>query len=422
MNRTTACRSRRVFFASALALVLILGVSPALSAQPAVLDGASLLEDDGPGHLESSTAEALRIGARFYAQDYGVDEKEAMRRLLVQEELSGVLPLLRSAAGERLAGLWIEHEPEYRIVVRLAGTEPVPDGFQTAVQDSPLPVVFETGALVTKQELLTLVDSVTERLMATIPGLMGIDIDVKTGEIVLFVYNEGGLKAATGLQLLKIQDELGQAMRIEELNAPMEDGHTRGGAALSTCTSGFVVESGSTPNGFVTAGHCGDTQTYFEYGGTSYAATFQSEIRDANQDVQWHTTSHTEYPHFYASSTSSYRTVTGLKNRSDQAAGNYVCHRGKTSGYSCGNIQSTSYKPTYTNACNGVTCSSVWIRVTGASLACAGGDSGGPWFNSTTAYGTHKAGSSSGTGQGDCSEAIYMAINYITGLGVSLSF
>jgi hypothetical protein len=202
-------------------------------------------------------------------------------------------------------------------------------------------------------------------------------------------------------------------LRIEEVDAPVGDGHTRGGADLSTCTSGFVVRHPSNGvRGYITAGHCGNNQTYFEFGGTSYSTTFIDEIRDADQDVQWHTTPHIEQPRFYASSTTSHRPLTSRRTRSQQSVGGYVCHRGKTTGYSCGTIQTKTFAPTYTNACPGTTCSSVWVRVSGSSLECFPGDSGGPWFLVFRAYGIYKGQSSSGTTAAGCNWAFYMASNY----------
>ena len=213
---------------------------------------------------------------------------------------------------------------------------------------------------------------------------------------------------------------LGLPVRVESVDAPVEDGHTRGGAHLSDCTSGFVVRHPSTgTRGYITAGHCGNNQTYYEYGGVSYSTPFIGEIRDADQDVQWHTTSHIEFPHFYASSTTSHRSLQAQRNRNSQAVGGYVCHRGKTTGYSCGDIASKTFRPTYTNACPGVTCAAVWIRVEGPSLKCFPGDSGGPWFIAYTAYGIYKGQSSSGTSAAGCNWAFYMAANYF---GIDLVF
>jgi hypothetical protein len=89
-----------------------------------------------------------------------------------------------------------------------------------------------------------------------------------------------------------------------------------------------------------------------------------------------------------------------------------VCKNGKTTGYTCGNISSTTYSPSYvTNA------AATFIRVHESSNGnlSEGGDSGGPWFLVNTAYGTH-----SGSPGANPNDALYMAINYVSSLGVSV--
>lgn len=76
--------------------------------------------------------------------------------------------------------------------------------------------------------------------------------------------------------------------------------------------------------------------------------------------------------------------------------------------------------PTDVQRCRPSTCSSVWIKVSGPNLECNGGDSGGPWFNGSIAYGIYKGQSSTGSTAAACNYAFYMAINYITGMNVTV--
>ena len=52
--------------------------------------------------------------------------------------------------------------------------------------------------------------------------------------------------------------------------------------------------------------------------------------------------------------------------------------------------------------------------MTGAALECYPGDSGGPWFASTVAFGIYMAQISSGTAAGQCTEAVYMTTDTIS--------
>lgn len=360
--------------------------------------------------------------ARSYADEFGVSEEEALRRLRAQEQVSHVTDLLRRATQHRFAGLWIEHQPEFRLIVRLVGDKPVPPGLINAVRRSPIPVFFRTGAAATQVKVLEKVRSSVPWLLTELPDMAGTDMDVRTGEVVLTVYAVGAAREAAKAKGPKLAQQLGHPVRIDVLGTPVENHAVRGGADLTDCTTGFVVANSAGTRGFVTAAHCPNSQTYFDFDGTVSSTTFISEIFDADQDVQWHTTPQTELPEFYADLTTTPRVLTGRRLRSSTAPGNATCHRGSASGYSCGTVQSTTYQPTFSGACNGFTCTATYISVTGANLACDGGDSGGPWFNGQTAFGIHKGGSSTGPAPGQCSFAFYMSTDYLSGLGVSLVY
>lgn len=381
--------------------------------------------DEPPSSQQETITVDLLENAQSYAADYGVPVEEALRRLQVQGALAETLAAIETATRDRFAGAWLEHTPAFRLVVRLTGSDKeLPNEARSLVAQSAVPIEWISGAQAPLSQLVDKLAMAPASLRTRYSQLAGVDIDVKSGEVVLFIEQQDGAKAAQDATAVTIQREaqelLGLPVRVEVVDAPAGDGHTRGGAHLTSCTSGFVVRHPATgTTGYITAGHCGNTQTYFEYGGVSYASTFISEIRDADQDVQWHTTSHPEYPHFYADSTTSYRLLQAQLNRSGQVIGGFVCHRGKTTGYSCGTIASKTFQPTWANACFGVTCASVWIRVQGANLKCYPGDSGGPWFLNNTAYGIYKGQSSSGPAVGNCNWAVYSAADYF---GIPLLF
>jgi streptogrisin C len=147
-----------------------------------------------------------------------------------------------------------------------------------------------------------------------------------------------------------------------------------------------------------------------------------ADIRHADQDVELHTSGYVESAEFYADTTASARILTGKRLQSSTAAGNQVCHRGEATGYSCGLVALTNFKPTYANACGAVTCDSVWVKVNGdAQTACFQGDSGGPVFASQTAFGLLKGTSASGKAKGQCTWFAYMSTDRLP-TGWSLVF
>jgi len=130
-------------------------------------------------------------------------------------------------------------------------------------------------------------------------------------------------------------------------------------------------------------------------------------------------------PEFYAESDINPRTLIGKKSQSATKKGDKVCHRGKTTGYSCGIIYQIDYVP---DVCGGASnCSATWVAVDtppiGASyyLACAAGDSGGPWFSGGLALGImHSA--SSFDELGICLRAVYMSTDRLNALGLELLY
>jgi hypothetical protein len=382
------------------------------------------------------------VAERMYAQQLGIDLTEATRRLHLQEEISGLGDRLEKASDGRFAGGWIEHTPDYHFVVRLTGDAPAPGALERVAKQSPVPVRVRLGATATLAQLVAAVEQLTPMLLSAIPSLNGTDVDVKTGDIVLDlgpdspsddqvmrslpaagITLEQPLDAGAVPQEIRVKlpvagITLGQPLRIKRSEGRYGNQHTYGGAKLSTCTTGFTVKNGSGTKGVLTSAHCDDPQTYYEADGTSYALTFKAAKEDADEDYQWHTNAvHAVYSKFYVDG-SGLRGVTGTKSRANQNVGDWVCHYGKVSLLSCATISSKTFSPG--KICKGATCASTWIKVEGSGLACAGGDSGGPWFYNSTAYGIHKSGASTGPDVGQCSSASFMAIDYISGLGLTV--
>ena len=183
-----------------------------------------------------------------------------------------------------------------------------------------------------------------------------------------------------------------------------------GGLSLSTCTSGFSVENSSGTKGITTAAHCRDEQYY---NGT--LLPWRDASYGGSADVQWHTA-----PGFTVENRIKIglntRNITGTVERDDQPIAAYVCKYGMTTRYGCGRIADKSYTPS--GSCPGAGChwNSTFIRVeasTGQNLS-KGGDSGGPFFSGTQAWGTMmRQLVVSGSSGWIRTDAVYMAVDYI---------
>ncbi len=114
--------------------------------------------------------------AANYAEHYRVPIDEAVRRLERQDEIGRLGALLESKERDTFAGLWIQHEPEYKIVV--AFTRDGEATMERYVRDGPLVDLLEVReARVTLVELQAAQAELGRRLgEAKIPASTGIDV------------------------------------------------------------------------------------------------------------------------------------------------------------------------------------------------------------------------------------------------------
>ena len=66
--------------------------------------------------LTPTPSEALRKDAEAYAKQFGVTVEEAMARMHYQDEIGELNAALQANEADTYGGLWIEHEPDYRVV------------------------------------------------------------------------------------------------------------------------------------------------------------------------------------------------------------------------------------------------------------------------------------------------------------------
>jgi hypothetical protein len=140
-------------------------------------DGAAVSFPANPSPSASAHPDAAA-----YARDFGVSVEEATRRLNIQAELHPLRSSLASAIGNRWAGGWLEHEPEFRFVVRVTGQDVAE--FEAMTADWPLPVHFITGAEFTESEALDGLERINDRLFEAFPSL-GMGWYPQAGEIVI---------------------------------------------------------------------------------------------------------------------------------------------------------------------------------------------------------------------------------------------
>ncbi|HFS0487151.1 TPA: S1 family peptidase [Pseudomonas aeruginosa] len=352
-----------------------------------------------------STEQAFEAEVLEVAKAHKLSPDYARSILNVEAHSAGIVESIRERYKNRLAGIYIEHYPMHRLVVRLTGSDPVP-AQSHKFGDDALVVEFQPGAPHTVAELVTALKTATQGDVASIiPGSHGGYVDERTGDLVIEVMPDAdGEKAAVAASRSKAQQVLGVPVRIEEAEAAEAQAVFGSGTLGEGCTTGFTVNhAASGLQGVLTAGHCQSASgidTYTGIDGATATLGQQGWVQNANADLLWYTgtTGETFGPWFYADA---WRQTTGRRTQGATTVGASFCHYGKNSGYSCGTIHtvyanpgSICGAPNYNSPCN-----ASFVRVGGTNLRCVEGDSGGPWFTAgTLAAGIHFAGVPSGVG------------------------
>ena len=354
--------------------------------------------------------QALTEDAVQYAARFAVSPDEALRRLEAQQASVAATDAIAREFADRLAGISIDNGPDYRIVVLLTGDRPVAQRSADGV-----PIVFRTGTRATHAQALAALRKHLIDVRTELPGMRGAGYDQRTGEVVLLVTTTDA--GRFGLDTIRARAEQvgGVPVRIvvnDLIESNMEvagGGLIRGNAqgVRFRCTSGFVVTDGER-TGIATAAHCPDELSYEQPDGGETPLPFAGQWGLGYQDVQVNLSPEADQPLFFANrGAGAVRRLDTWRNVASTRAGDFVCHYGVTSGYSCATVELTDYAPP--GALCGGPCSPTWVTVTGPN--CMTGDSGGPVFSGGVAFGIAKGVNRSAGGR--CNFYYYMSTDYL---------
>ncbi|WP_375403049.1 hypothetical protein [uncultured Sphingomonas sp.] len=360
--------------------------------------------------------DALAQDAGEYAARYGVLSDQARYRLRALEETVAATDTIAVRFAGRLAGIAVEHSPTFRVVVLLTGTMPVAEERLYAA-GIVVPVVYRTGAVATRGQVVAAIERHQAAIRAALPHPPGLGVDQRTGEMVVTLnradiggYGHDAL--VTALTLMT-----GVPVRLQAVDLPDADSAVDGGARVVgvspvdgrryACTTGFVVTNG-VQAGVVTAAHCPDALAHIAADRREAPLTFVGQWGWGYQDVQLHLASEPLRPFFHADTArAQVRPVTGTRQLGSTRAGDFTCHRGERSGYSCAEVELTDFAPSG-DLCGGA-CTPTWVTVGGP--VCRSGDSGGPVFIGTVAVGLLKGASYDAAG--GCNFYYYMSTEYL---------
>lgn len=145
--------------------------------------------------------EAIAADAVAYAAEFGVSQKEAIRRLALQPLAGDLISDAEKLLGDEFAGGWIEHNPKYGIVVRFTGSRS-PDGaaFQQSGIAAGLSVRFEKATQSIGQLKAALGRVRDELQRAGVDAAT--DIDVRSGRVQVSVtQSPGDTEASPNIRL-----------------------------------------------------------------------------------------------------------------------------------------------------------------------------------------------------------------------------
>jgi streptogrisin C len=362
--------------------------------------------------LVESQPQALAEDASQYAAQFGVAPAEALRRLKAQQaSVPATDAVAREFAG-RLAGISIEHSPDYRIVVLLTGSEPVAERSAAGV-----PIVFRTGAKATRAQALAALKRHLIDFRSDLPNARGAGYDQHTGEVVLLVTREDANRLGVEAIRSRAEQVGGVPVRVvvnelNETDMSVDGGGRVEGVNLLTnrrnlCTTAFVITNGET-SAITTAAHCPDELTYVDRDGSTVTLPMIGSWGAAYRDVQINGSPNSPEPLFYSNRGAGVlRRLVSWRNVASTRAGDFVCHYGESSGYSCATVELTDYAPPG-DLCGGP-CSPTWVTVKGPG--CIPGDSGGPVFSGEVAFGIAKG--VNRTPSGRCLFYYYMSTDYL---------
>jgi streptogrisin C len=357
--------------------------------------------------------QALAEDSVQYAAQFRVTPEEAFRRLRAQEESVAATDAIAREFRDRLAGISIEHSPDYRIIVLLTGSDPVADR-----NAGGIPILFRTGAKATHAEAVAAMRRHLIDFRRELPGALGAGYDQRTGEVVLLLTPADA--ASFGIEKIRsLAEQIGGVpVRVVTNSLRESDMSVVGGGRVeglnvqtdrrNRCTSGFVVTNGEI-HAITTAAHCPDQLTYIDRDGNrSPTLPMIGSWGLAYRDVQINGSADSPDPLFYANrGAGSLRKVETWRSLASTRAGDFVCHYGESSGYSCATVELTDYAPPG-ELCGGP-CSPTWVTVKGPS--CIPGDSGGPVFSGDVAFGIAKGINRDDAGR--CDFYYYMSTDYL---------
>lgn len=300
-----------------------------------------------------------------------------MRRLKLQTEVNELDQTLQIYEESTFGGLWIEHTPKFRVVVQF--TDGMEETISPYVKDGPLADLIEVQEVSISLQQLRASHNDLLQVLQSIDVLTESDIDLQAGSIEIYVTDKEDLRLAL-LNVAYVLPDNVQIVEIPELSRPMTNWYA--GNRLSGCTSGFSLWNNSYEKFSSTAGHC-SAASISPLGSPVLTVVGGAYDFQVNPGPTGDTIKNWAADNIF-DATPYYREINGWW--STVSVGTTLCKYGKTTGFTCGTVQSNNYS--YQG-------SPTWLLVNSLDpnhvISC-NGDSGSPVYSGSIAGGELVAG------------------------------
>lgn len=137
--------------------------------------------------------EALEMDAAGYAQQFGISLEEAVWRLSSEPLISDLQARLTENEAVVFGGLWLQHEPEYRVVVQVTGDER--RIFRRYVRGTALESVVEIRKVATTLAELEQTQAVTMMLLDEAGSAANTGLNVQENCVAVYAADPAALAA-----------------------------------------------------------------------------------------------------------------------------------------------------------------------------------------------------------------------------------
>lgn len=303
----------------------------------------------------------------------GVDRAEAIHRISTQDALSRTAERLAGSLGNRAAGTFIQAD---QLVIAVTDEAAAQEAKAAGAQPRRVPRTADALAGTRRQ---------LQRLLKGMGGT-STHTDVRTNTVIATIPDGAAGDAlaakANAIDGVTVRRTTGELSTQANLYGGQQIEFTQG-TGNYVCSVGFTATDRNGANVMITAGHCADgiANGEFRRNGT-YLATVQSHSFPTD-DHAYATLGEDWTPQ--PAVTKYNGTAITVTGHSRAAVGSTVCKSGRTTGWTCGEVEAHDVTVNYSD---GTTVE----EMTETSVCTEGGDSGGSWLAGAKAQGVTSGG------------------------------